>query len=509
MDREVGIRFPEMLMPDEKYRKKWAVIACDQFTSNPDYWAKAARIVGGAPSALHIILPEAYLKEADVEDRIAFAKQTMERYIGDGVLVKLPAGAIVVERETPFGTRIGLMVAVDLEQYDLDPDAKPLIRATEQTVPDRIPPRMRMREGAMIECPHIMLLIDDPRDTVLAPVYQARGNCAVVYDSDLMQDGGHIRGWFVDDPMLLDGIVSALAALKAKARDGMLFAVGDGNHSLASAKAVWEEAKQRLSGEELEESPLRYALCEVVNLYDHGISIHPIHRMLFNVEPSAALRELVSILNALGADARMMYTRGARSIAREGMQIIQFESKMAKGRIEICHPVDELVSMMLTAALDRLVEKLPRAELDYIHGDDEFHELAKEHANLGFWMEPMLKEQLFSSVIEYGVLPRKAFSLGLAVEKRYYYECRLLVNLKAAAEPEAQPDAPPAAQEVPAQPEAAVDEVRGYVPQDSYAVPEAYAPQDALPPEADMYEDEEEEAPRRKKRGLFGRRKDR
>jgi len=500
MDREIGIRFPEMLMPDEKYRKKWSVIACDQFTSNPDYWAKTARIVGGAPSTLHIILPEVFLKEADVEERIAFAKQTMERYIADGVLVKLPAGTILVERETPFGTRIGLMLAMDLEQYEIDPAKKPLIRATERTVLERIPPRMRMREGATVECPHIMLLIDDPKDTVIAPVYQARSSCAVVYDNDLILDGGHIKGWFVNEPALLNGVVDALTALKAKAAEGMLFAVGDGNHSLASAKAVWDEAKQRMTAEEREESPLRYALCEVVNLYDHGISMHPIHRMLFNVEPSAALRELVSILNTMGTDARMMYTRGARSISREGMQIIQFESKMAKGRIEICRPVDELVSMTLTTALDKLMEKLPRAELDYIHGDDEFHDMAKEHANLGFYMEPMLKEQLFSSVIEYGVLPRKAFSLGLAVEKRYYYECRLLVDLKS-VEPEAQPEGTPEADEDPAQP--AADEA----PVQEYAQPETYAPTEApLPVD---YDDEEEEEPRKKKKGLFGRRKDR
>lgn len=496
MDRaeQVGILFPEILVPDEKInKKKWAVIACDQFTSNPDYWAKAARTVGGSPSALHIILPEAFLRDSDVEERIKHAKETMESYISDGVLVKLPAGAILVERETPFGTRLGLVLAVDLDRYDWEVAAKPLIRATEQTVVDRIPPRMRMREGAMIECPHIMLMIDDPKDTVLSPVYQARGNCAMVYDTDLQQDGGHIKGWFVDDETLLGGIVDALEALKAKARDGMLFAVGDGNHSLASAKAVWDSKKKGMTEEEREASPLRYALCEVVNLYDNGIAMHPIHRVLFNVEPSSALRQLVTILNSMGADARMMYTRGARSIAREGIQIIQFESKMAKGRIEICKPVHALVSMTLTAALDRLMDELPKAELDYIHGDEEFHELAKEHASLGFLMEPMTKDQVFSSVIEYGVLPKKSFSIGQAVEKRYYYECRLIVKLKpAATEPEPQPEE---TEEVPAE------------------MPEAPVPQQYEEPEYDQpeeYDEEEQiEAPRKEKRGLFGRKKDR
>ncbi len=477
MDREVGIIFPEILVPDEKVnKKKWAVIACDQFTSYPEYWVKTARIVGGAPSTMHIIVPEAYLRDSDVQERIGHAKETMENYISDGVLVKLPPGVILVERETPYGTRVGLVLAIDLEQYDIDPSKKPLIRATEQTVLDRLPPRVKMRDGAMVECPHVMLLINDPKDSVISPVYQARGDCATVYDCDLMQDGGHIKGWFVDDPEVLSGIVDALAALKAKAADGMLFAVGDGNHSLASAKAVWEGKKQGMTEEERAESPLRYALCEVVNLYDNGITMHPIHRIVFGVEPSSALRQLVSILNSMGADARMMYTRGARNIAREGMQIIQFESKMAKGRIEIAKPVHALVSMTLTVALDKLLEQLPRAEVDYIHGDEEFHELAKEHSNLGFFMEPMTKGQLFETVIEYGVLPKKAFSLGQATEKRYYYECRLIANLKAAVAAEA-------------------DEQPEEAPQSGEA--EAYE------------EDEIESAPRKERKGLFGRRKDR
>jgi hypothetical protein len=286
--QEAGILFPEILIPEEKInKKKWSVIACDQYTSIPDYWAKVTRTVGGSPSTLHIILPEVYLRESDVEERITHAKATMESYLSDGVLVKLPPGAVLVERETPYGTRIGIVLAVDLECYDPDPAKKTMIRATEQTVADRIPPRLRMRQDAMIECPHIMLLISDPKDTVLSPLYQARNNCAMVYDTDLMQGGGHVKGWFVDDPALLSGVVDALLALKEKAEGGMLFAVGDGNHSLASAKANWEEKKKGLTAEERETHPLRYALCEVVNLYDNGLSLHPIHRMLFGWSPRA------------------------------------------------------------------------------------------------------------------------------------------------------------------------------------------------------------------------------
>lgn len=426
---KAGVFFPEILIPDQKTnKKKWAVIACDQFTSNEAYWRKTARTVGGAPSTLHIMVPEAYLGEDDVDERIAYAKATMGKYIEDGVLVRLPKGLMLVERETPFGTRIGLVLAIDLECYDTDHTTKPLIRATEQTVSERVPPRMKIREDALIECPHVMLMINDPEDSVIGGVYQARGNHTKVYDTQLMQNGGHIKGWFIDDEEVMENLVELLDELRKKAPEGMLFAVGDGNHSLASAKAVWEKAKPEMPEEKRETSPLRYALVEVVNLYDNGISMHPIHRVLFGVEVSTALRTLVSILNDMGVEARMMYTRGARPQPKKDIQTVLFESKMAKGRIEITKPKHELMTVTLSQALDKLLAQMPKAEIDYIHGEEEFHELCKMHGALGFKLDPMTKDQLFKFVIEYGVLPRKAFSLGEAQEKRYYYECRLLEN---------------------------------------------------------------------------------
>jgi uncharacterized protein (DUF1015 family) len=432
---QVGVVFPEILIPDQRTNaKKWAVVACDQFTSDKDYWISTTKMVGGSPSSLHIILPEVFLKDSDVDERIEHAKETMQHYIEDGVLVRLPRGTVLVERETAHGTRIGLMLAVDLEKYEIDPAKKPLIRATEQTVRERIPARMALREDALIECPHVMLLINDPSDTVLAPVYKARGNHTVIYDTPLMQGGGHIKGWYIDDQDILNGITDALAALKKKSSDGMLFAVGDGNHSLASAKAVWDEKKHEMSDEARQVSPLRYALVEVVNLFDHGLSMHPIHRVLFGVEAPNALRMLVSILSSMGTEPRMMYTRGLNAHSGNAPQSIIFESKMSKGRIELNKPQHDLVSVTLTKALDALLKELPRAEIDYIHGDDAFHALSREHGCLGFMMMPMKKEKLFAAVEEYGVLPRKAFSLGTAEEKRYYFECRLLVNADAKEE---------------------------------------------------------------------------
>lgn len=426
---KVGIIFPQILIPDKKTnKKKWPVIACDQFTSNESYWNKTTRIVGGSPSTLHLIVPEAFLKDDDVQDRIAHAKETMNDFVEDGVLVRLPEGIILVERETPTGTRIGIILAVDLDKYEIDYKKEPLIRATEQTVVERIPPRMKIREGALLECPHVMLMLNDPKDSVISSVYQARGNHTKVYDTPLMQDGGHIKGWFIDDPEVLDKLVDSLDSLKKQSEQGMLFAVGDGNHSLASAKAVWEEQKNELSEEERQKSPLKHALVEVVNLFDNGITIQPIHRVLFNVEVSKALRSFISILNGMGVKTKMMYTRGAKIPSKKGVETVLFESKMAKGRIEIKEPENGLLAYTLTVALDKLLEEFPKATIDYIHGEQEFSELSNEYGCLGFKMDAMTKDQLFDSVAKYGVLPRKAFSLGEAQEKRYYYECRLLVD---------------------------------------------------------------------------------
>jgi hypothetical protein len=236
----VGIIFPEILIPEAKINlKKWSVIACDQFTSNEDYWVRTAKTVGGAPSTLHIIMPEVFIRNGDIDERISHAKTTMNNYIEDGVLVRLPKGVVLVERQTAFGTRVGVMLAVDLEKYDVDASTKPLIRATEQTVADRVPPRIQLRDGAVLECPHVMLLIDDVKNTVIGPLYESKAEGVQVYNTQLMMDGGNVKGWFFEKEEILDGIVSALEKLKAKSKDGMLFAVGDGNHSLLSAKAVW------------------------------------------------------------------------------------------------------------------------------------------------------------------------------------------------------------------------------------------------------------------------------
>lgn len=455
-EKELGIKFAQILIPDKKVNsKKWPVIACDQFTSNIDYWNKTAKFVGNSPSTLHIIVPEVYLNEDSIYERIEHVKENMMKYLEDGVLAKLPEGIVLVERETPFGTRTGVMLAIDLECYSTDYNDRPLIRATEKTVEERIPPRMKIREGASLESPHVMLLLNDPDDTVLGNLYNQRGNFPKVYDTALMQGGGHIKGWFINDKQVLDSLTDSLYNLRRKSSDGMLFAVGDGNHTLASAKKVWDNYKFELPEEEREDHPLRFALTEVVNLYDHGISMHPIHRVVFGVEVPNFLRMLVEELNELDLGAKMMYTRGANKINATG-QNLYFESKYAKGRIEIDSSKYELTAIPLTIALDRLLEKIPKASVDYIHGEEEFETLTKQHGCLGFRMDVMTKDQLFGLVGAYGVLPRKAFSLGEPQEKRYYYECRLLIKEKQ-EEPEAESETEPEAEAAPQTPPA-IDE---------------------------------------------------
>lgn len=450
--KELGIQYPEILIPDKKVnKKKWPVIACDQYTSNMEYWNKTAKNVGSAASTLHVIVPEVFLKEDDINERIEHVKETMVKYVDDGALVKLPKGVILVERETPFGTRIGVMLAIDLEQYSTDYQDKPLIRATEQTVADRIPPRMRIRQGAVLESPHVMLMLNDPDDTVLGPLYTNRGNFPKVYDTSLMQGGGHLKGWFIENEETLESLTDSLYSLKQKSKDGMLFAVGDGNHTLASAKQVWENFKFEIPESEREDHPLRFALVEVVNLFDHGISMHPIHRVVFGVETPNFLRALIEELNDMGLGAKMMYTRGSSSVGVGG-QNIYFESKHAKGRIEIENPQHKLMAIALTKAIDKLMEEKPRVTIDYIHGEEDFEHLTKQHASLGFRMDAILKDELFGLIEEYGVLPRKAFSLGEAQEKRYYFECRLLIDDVPSPEEEteteeAEPPAPPETEE--------------------------------------------------------------
>ena len=407
----------DILLPDlEKYSpEKWSVVACDQFTSEPEYWQDAETIVGDAPSTLELILPEVYLDEA--ERRIPAINARMEKYAKD-ILVEYPDSMIYVERTQSDGTvRKGIVMAIDLECYDYRKGADSLIRATEATVIERIPPRVAIRRGASLELPHVMLLIDDPQRTVIEVLGKGCGE--VVYDFELMLGGGHITGRLIDKKYVseisraLDALVSA-DAMKEKYGDAtlspLMFAVGDGNHSLASAKATYEEVKQKIGAEAAVDHPARYALVEVVNIHDEALKFEPIYRIMTDVDPEAVIYELTEYVKKLSGAAES--------------QKIDYIYVETKGSIVVESPEQQLTVGTLQRFIDDYIAAHPEAKVDYIHGEDSIKTLSQKERSIGFTFGGMEKSQLFKTVIFDGALPRKTFSMGHAQDKRYYLECR-------------------------------------------------------------------------------------
>lgn len=417
--------FPaDILLPQVSEMEKWPVVACDQFTSQPEYWENAEKIVGDAPSALRLVLPEAYLNSAEVNRRIAGINASMEGYLADGVFKTLPDSLIYLERtQSDDRVRHGLIGCIDLEQYDFTPGSGALIRATEGTVLERIPPRVRVREHAPLELPHVMLLIDDPNGTVIEPLAGETGRMETLYDTELMLGGGHVKGWRLTDEQM-SRAAAALNALKSPEvmaeKYGMvgaaplLFAVGDGNHSLATAKACYEEQKKGKTPEEYLALPARYALVEVVNNHDDALQFEPIHRVLFGVDHQ-------KFMDAF---------RAAYPNAYEGKgdgHTIEFVWNGESHFITVPDPKVQLAVGTLQGVIDQYL-KDNGGEVDYIHGDDVTRELGSKPGNMGFLLPAMGKEQLFKTVMADGVLPRKTFSMGHAQDKRYYIEARKIVK---------------------------------------------------------------------------------
>ncbi len=409
----------DILLPDfDKIDgQRWAVVACDQYTSEPQYWEGAAAAASDSPSTLKIILPEVYLSET--EERVPKINAEMERYLKN-VLVSHPDSMIFLERTQRDGViRRGIIGMVDLEDYDYNRASQSLIRATEGTVLSRIPPRVKIRRDAPIELPHVMLLLDDPEKTVIEPLTARKGEHECAYDFDLMCGGGHVKGFFLP-AYEQDRINEALSALvtpeKMTERYGkndfapLLFAVGDGNHSLATAKACYTELKEKIGEEEAKKSPARYALCEVVNLHDDALQFEPIYRVVFNVDPVDVINELRKYVDLLHGNAPV--------------QKVKTVSRIFDGEYEIPHPEAQLTVGTLQNFLDEYVISHPDAEVDYIHGQDSLTALAKGENAIGFIFEGMEKNQLFKTVLCDGALPRKTFSMGHAHDKRYYLECR-------------------------------------------------------------------------------------
>ena len=430
--KEIGVLVPRIMLPKadaDFYR--WAVVACDQYTSQPAYWKEAREIIGDTPSTLDLILPEAYLGKPDEAERIAAIRKSMHDYLESGVLQEREAGFVLVTRSVAGNTRHGLVMALDLEQYDYHKGATTLIRATEGTIEDRIPPRLRIRAGAPVELPHILVLIDDPERTVIEPLLESAAELPLLYDTDLILDGGHITGRLVSDAARIDAVLSALSKLTdadafhekyGEEYAPLLFAMGDGNHSFATAKANWEAIKKTLSEDEQKDHPARYALVEVENVHDNGIIFEPIHRVLFGLDGAAAAEQLLALLKEQNGDAQIV----SEVLPAQGGKVhtIPYFTKTACGSFRISAPSQQLAVGTLQQAIDALLKQQPAAEVDYIHGADVVKELSAGDNAIGFLLPAMAKSELFPTVVYDGALPRKTFSMGEANEKRYYMECR-------------------------------------------------------------------------------------
>lgn len=392
---------------------KWSVVACDQYTSQPEYWQEVEKFVGEAPSSLRLILPESKLEGPGVSEAIQQVNAAMERYLNKGVFEAYPNALIYVERRMRDGkVRRGLVGKIDLSAYDFTPGSGSLVRATEGTVLSRIPPRVAVREHAVLELPHVLLLADDPEKTVIEPLADRKDAMRQVYDFDLMMDSGHLAGWLLgeeEQQMVAERLLAltdpAAFAEKYHAPDApvLLFAVGDGNHSLATAKACWEKS----GGEQA-----RYALVELTNLHDDALEFEPIHRVVFDTDP-------VHLLSAL----KQRYA-GAYE-GRGGGHVLKYVTEQGSGAVTVPIPEAQLAVGTLQRFLDEYLGQNP-GRVDYIHGDEVAASLAARPGAIGFLLPPMDKSQLFPTVIFDGVLPRKTFSMGHAHDKRFYLEGRCI-----------------------------------------------------------------------------------
>jgi uncharacterized protein (DUF1015 family) len=423
----LGLEIPDILLPRGADLRKWPVIACDQFTQDRGYWEKVKAAAAGMPSTFNLIFPEAFLPDGDAYKRAADINSAMDRYLKEGVFQEPHRGFVYVERDTPYQKkRRGLVAAVDLEHYDWEGDSRPLIRSTEGTVPERLPPRIYIRRCASLDVSHILLLIDDDADSLLPALGERVKNNEPVYQTELMMDAGGVCGWFVDAESDLAFIAEKLEDLCRRSvsryADGsgapFLFAAGDGNHSLAAAKGVWEECKKSFHEGGLPAHPCRYALVEIENIYDPAIQFEPIHRLVFD----AGFDEAVSLLSRL-AGFSCRHVESAEELSRLCRQPCAGNrfGVAACGRFALIETSEPGIS---TACLQPLLDGA--REIDYIHDEEELFRLAEDagRKTAGILLPPVQKAGLFQTVARSGPLPRKSFSMGHACEKRFYLECR-------------------------------------------------------------------------------------
>lgn len=408
-----------ILIPKNTDFSKWSVVACDQYTSQPDYWERVEKYVGEFPSSLKIVYPEIYLNREDKEKRIENINNEMKKYLDDEIFEEYKNSLVLVERTQRNGkTRYGIVGQIDLEEYDFSVGSTSKIRATEGTVLDRIPPRVQIRENAALELPHVIMLIDDRKKTVIEVLKKNISNFKKIYDFDLQENSGHLKGYLIDEisaENALDAIdkLSDEKAFEEKYnvnKSVLHFAVGDGNHSLATAKTCWENIKVGLTEKERENHPARFALVELMNIHDDALEFEPIHRAVFNIEPEKLI------------EAFLNFYAGAELVDNGG-QKIDFCYKDNQGSIYIKNAPSNLAVGTLGKFLDDYVKKVG-GEIDYIHGLETVKMLSKKDNTIAFILPNMRKNQLFETVILDGSLPRKTFSMGEAEDKRFYLECK-------------------------------------------------------------------------------------
>ena len=394
-----GIFVPaDILMPDKTDLTKWTVVACDQFSSQREYWDETERIVGAEPSSLRLIIPEAYLREGDTQRRVEDTYRAMKSYTQSGVFRTLKRSFVYVQRtQTDGRIRHGLVGALDLEAYDYAAGAAAPVRASEHTVPSRLPVRVEIRRGAPLECPHIMTLIDDPDRHIIEPLADRCGGLEPLYDFDLLHGAGHLRGWRVDGAAA-DEISAAVSSCPGDVK----IIVGDGNHSLAAAKEYWNELKQKLTNEQAQSHPARYALVELNNVYDEAIDFEAIHRVVFGAD-AGLVNDFATELGGGGYQVLCVTKDGARTVS-VGASCIG----------ELIGRVDSFIERHMSQG----------GAVDYIHGEETARTLAAQDGAVGFILPSMGKSDFFETVIKNGLFPKKSFSIGHAEDKRHYLECR-------------------------------------------------------------------------------------
>ena len=434
---EMGVKIPEILLPKNLDVKTWSVVACDQYTQDREYWKNVENAARGKPSTLNIILPEVYLNDSDKPQRIENIRKTMNDYLENGVFSAGEKELVYIERKTAYGrVRHGLICAIDLETYEWKPFSKALIRATEATIVERIPPRMEIRKGAPLELPHIMLLINDPEHALVEGAGSRVTKNMPLYSGDLMCNSGSISGWAIKDSSDIEYVRSTLQSIAEKntATDGstFLFAVGDGNHSLATAKAVWDEYKKEHTelndSKKSAECNVRYALVEIVNIYDTGLTFEPIHRVIFNIDSEELIKSLANTFD--GTVTNVQTAKELEDAVHSSTADFGFAYKKDGKQMYtlLSTKITDLAVSQLQPALDSYLKDKTKSEIDYIHGSQEVFRLGEMDNTTGILLPPVAKDSFFATINGRGPLPRKSFSMGEADEKRFYLECRKLFS---------------------------------------------------------------------------------